>query len=85
MERYQEGMLARSKAGHDTGKLYIIVKIDEEYVYLTDGHLKTLDHPKRKKRKHVQMIHQIYDIEGVSDTHIKKIIKDYSRAQSEED
>ena len=37
MDRYVTGMLARSKAGHDTGKIYVIIDVDETYVYLADG------------------------------------------------
>ena len=41
------GMFATSKAGHDMGKLYIIIKENEEYVYLTDGRLKPVEAPKK--------------------------------------
>ena len=30
MDRYRKGMLVRSKAGHDTGKVYIIVESADE-------------------------------------------------------
>ena len=43
-------MLARSKAGHDKGHVYIIMKEDSAYVYLVDGSLRTLDRPKKKKK-----------------------------------
>ena len=39
MDRYQTGMLAKSKAGHDTGKVYVIMDIDDTYVYLADGRI----------------------------------------------
>ncbi len=47
-------MFARSLAGHDKGKLYIIIETDDEYLYLADGITRTVVHPKRKKRKHIQ-------------------------------
>ena len=37
MEKYEVGMLARSKAGHDKGHVYVIHQVDETYVYLIDG------------------------------------------------
>ncbi len=38
MEKYEVGMLARSKAGHDKGHVYVIHQTsDETYVYLIDG------------------------------------------------
>ena len=56
MERYTKGMLAKSKAGHDFDNVYVIVDSDESYVYLADGKIRTLDRPKKKKKKHVQLI-----------------------------
>jgi len=50
------GMFAVSKAGHDKGRMYIILKEDGEYVYLADGKLRTVENPKKKKKKHVQPV-----------------------------
>ena len=59
MREFVKGMLARSKAGHDTGKLYVVMYADTEYVYLTDGIHRTLDKMKKKKRKHIQIIYNL--------------------------
>ena len=40
-------MLARSKAGHDRNRLYVIDRIDAEYVWLLDGVHHTTENPKR--------------------------------------
>lgn len=50
------GKFAKSKAGHDKDQIYVIIKEDLEYVYLMDGKIKTVDKPKKKKRKHIQII-----------------------------
>ena len=76
MDRYVTGMLARSKAGHDTGKIYVIIDVDETYVYLADGSIRTLEHLKKKKKKHVQIILKEYDVAAVDDAAIRKIIKE---------
>ena len=55
MREFVKGMLARSKAGHDTGKLYVVMDADTEYVYLADGVHRTVDNTKKKKRKHIQI------------------------------
>ena len=57
MNDFEIGMLAVSKAGHDMDHLYVIMDMDSEYVYLVDGRIRTLDCPKKKKKKHVQIIH----------------------------
>ena len=50
---YQTGMLVESRAGHDKGELYIITGITDGYALLSDGRLKPVDHPKRKKPMHI--------------------------------
>lgn len=56
MDRNEVGMLAQSKSGHDAGQIYVIIKEDNEYVYLSDGRLKPLNKLKKKNRKHIQII-----------------------------
>jgi len=53
------GMLVKSKAGHDKDSIYIVIKEDERFVYLADGQLKSVEHPKKKSIKHVQPIKKI--------------------------
>lgn len=53
------GTFAKSKAGHDCNQIYVIINCDDEYVYLSDGRIKALDKPKKKKHKHIQVINYI--------------------------
>ena len=45
-----------STAGHDQGELFYVISTDEKFLYLANGKDRTLDKPKRKKRKHVQKV-----------------------------
>ena len=81
MERFKTGMLARSKAGHDFEKVYVIVDADQTYVYLTDGDLRPLDKPKKKKKKHVQIICEEYDIKEADDAKIRRILKEWKKEE----
>ena len=54
MNKLKEGQLVISKAGRDKGKIFVIISLEEEYVYLVDGVLRRLEKPKRKKIKHIQ-------------------------------
>ena len=81
MERFKTGMLARSKAGHDFEKVYVIVDADQTYVYLTDGNLRPLDKPKKKKKKHVQIICREYDIKEADDAKIRRILKEWKKEE----
>lgn len=71
------GMLVKSKAGHDKEKVYVIWKEADAYVYLVDGVGKTAEHPKKKKKIHVQPIGRQYDISEADDVSIKTIIRNY--------
>lgn len=51
--------LAMSKAGHDKGSIYVIIKEEAEMYYLADGKLKTLEKPKKKNKKHIQIIKKL--------------------------
>ncbi len=55
------GMLATSKAGHDVGTVYVIIKEETEYIYLVDGKIRTLEKPKKKNKKHIQIIKKCPD------------------------
>ena len=77
MERVETGMFARSKAGHDKGKLYIILRTEGEYVYLTDGKLRPMANPKKKKIKHIQPMYRTpegRDLTKITDVDVKRAI-----------
>lgn len=49
-----EGEIVRSRAGRDRGRVFVVRKIlDADYVLLVDGTLRTLERPKKKKRRHL--------------------------------
>ena len=81
MSKFEKGMLVKSLAGHDAGELYIIVETDAQYVYLVDGKIRTLDRPKRKKRKHVQPILKRYNLSNADDTAIKRMLKEWNKEE----
>lgn len=79
------GMLAASKAGHDKGMVYVIIKEEAEYIYLVDGKIRTLAKPKKKNKKHIQVIKKCPDSDlaeriksgGADDITIRKFIQKY--------
>ena len=53
-EPLSEGEIVLSRAGRDRGRAFVILKLlDEAYVLLVDGRLRTLERPKKKKRRHL--------------------------------
>ena len=45
-----------SRAGRDQGEWFYVIDADDTYLLLANGKDRTLDKPKRKKRKHVEMV-----------------------------
>ena len=45
-----------STAGREEGKMFYVISEDQQFLYLANGKDRTLDKPKRKKRKHVQKV-----------------------------
>lgn len=50
------GMFAVSKAGHDQGQMYVVLKEEGDSVLLADGRLKTVESPKKKNKKHIHLV-----------------------------
>lgn len=86
------GMLATSKAGHDKAEVYVIVAEDEKYVYLCNGRERRQENPKKKSRKHIQIIRTKVNEElqqrlckgmTVYDEEIKRMIKEFNQKDRE--
>ena len=45
-----------STTGRDKGDFFYVIHMDPDHLYLANGKDRTLDKPKRKKRKHVQKV-----------------------------
>ena len=53
------GSIVRSKAGRDKGDFFIVLAMDENFVYMANGDLRKVDQPKKKKLKHLQGTEQV--------------------------
>ncbi len=86
------GRFAISKAGHDSETVYLIMAEDDKNLYLTDGICHPLDKPKKKNKKHVQVMNKtagepvfgrLYNKEKIFDHEVRYAIK--TAAGKEED
>lgn len=85
-------MLASSKAGHDKNNVYVIIKEETEYVYLADGKLKTIQKPKKKNKKHIQIIKKCPQPDfsetvrtgQADDAEIRRVLKQYKLSMNDQ-
>lgn len=51
---YRIGQVVRSIAGRDAQNDFMVVRVEDKFVYIADGDTRRLESPKRKKIKHIQ-------------------------------
>lgn len=83
-EEIHIGRVVYSKCGRDSKKYFVVIQIiNEEYVYIADGSLRTIQKPKKKKIKHLiarsSVSEEIRDLvlngEKISNSQIKKFLQ----------
>jgi len=76
------GQVVFAKCGRDKGKAFVVINVQEEYLYLVDGILRTLNKPKKKKVKHVRPVNHIVNLEvagrALQDADIRKELKAFA-------
>ena len=84
---YGIGAICKSLAGHDKGKLFVIIGETGEYVSLVNGKSRPLEKPKQKNKKHKQIIHDeeerkrksLIEDGRIRDEEIRSMIRSYER------
>lgn len=73
------GSLIYSRAGRDKGMLFLVLRADGDYVYLTDGDTRKVLKPKKKKLKHINKTNTVLqlDFENISDSAVRKALAEY--------
>ncbi|MGL4790206.1 MAG: hypothetical protein ACRCW1_02260 [Anaerotignaceae bacterium] len=56
---YTQGQVVYSKRGRDKTLPFVVLLVDGDFLLLANGKSRTLEHPKRKKIKHVQKTNYI--------------------------
>ena len=57
MDDIYPSAFVESVAGRDKGKIFVVLSVqDENYVAISDGRMRKLDRPKRKKKKHLKAL-----------------------------
>ena len=59
MDEISRSDIVLSIAGRDQGKLFYVIETEGAYVLIANGKDRKLEHPKRKKLKHVKKVTRI--------------------------
>ena len=73
------GQIVKSLTGRDKGRYFIVLEAQGEFVFLADGKLRKLEHPKCKKLKHIQITKTIVPcVEPLTDKQLRKLLHEYN-------
>ena len=78
--------LVQATAGREQGKYFFILETEGEYLLLADGKRRRVETPKRKRRKHVELVEEgsgpvadkIRSSEKITNSELRKAIAAYS-------
>ncbi len=72
----ERGSLVYSRAGRDKGTLFLVISLENDFVYLTDGDTRKLSKPKKKRLKHINKTNTKIelDFENISDSAVRKAL-----------
>lgn len=80
------GQIVKSKAGRDKGRIFLISEVlDEQFVLVSDGDLRKLSAPKKKKAKHLiiyntvltEFAEKLKCNENLDDAYIRELLETY--------
>lgn len=71
------GSVVFSKAGHDKGDVFLVVSLEKEYAYVSDGKFRKIEKPKKKKLKHLQGTNTVTDKVFKENYQVRSILTEY--------
>ncbi len=75
----EAGSIVKSKKGHDTGRMYVVLNLLGEFAEVCDGDIRTKSHPKKKRQTHLCDTYQkIEKVQDLKDYEIKTMLKNIS-------
>ena len=64
---FKRGTVVRTKAGHDKGSFFAVIRIEKDMAYIADGNVRKLSSPKPKKLIHLAFTRTVLDEQTMND------------------
>ena len=72
------GSVVISSAGHDEGRLMVVVGADGGFVFVADGKERKLESPKKKNIKHVRKTLNVIELEELTDKKLRQTLRAFA-------
>ena len=73
-----KGSVVRAKAGRDKDKFFVVLQTDGEYALIADGRRRRVEHPKRKKHKHLAPTNTAHNGSLETNPKIRQILREFN-------
>ena len=71
-----------SLAGRDKSRYMVVMSAEDNYVYVADGDLRSVESPKKKNIKHIAVTNTVFEEESLlNDKSLIRVIKERFNAQ----
>lgn len=88
----EAGSLVKSIAGRDKGEMFVVLKREEDFLFLANGKARKTENPKKKKLKHISFINlelealkkKLMEGDMPTNAEIRKGLKDFSLEKMDE-
>ena len=72
-----QGSIVKSRAGHDKNRYFVVLKIEGDYVYLSDGKERTIENPKKKNIKHIFLTSSKIELCEMTNKKLRVLLREY--------
>ena len=80
---YNSGAIVMAIAGRERNQTFLILKTEGNIAYLVDGKARSIESPKKKNFKHLQLLSKSsnLDLTQITNAEIIKCLKDYNKSK----
>lgn len=68
------GQVVRATAGGEKEKLFVVLRVEEGFAFISDGKRHKRDNPKKKSFKHIEPIGNVLTDENLTDKKLRKTL-----------
>lgn len=76
------GSIVKARAGREKDRYMIITEIHDGFVKLADGKERKLERPKVKNIKHISPMHDVINMEKLTNKKLRKILTEFETRNS---
>ncbi len=74
------GLVVQSSAGHDKGDFFVVLKEENDYVFLCNGKRRMIEKTKKKKLKHIFATRTVLNEEDLqTNRKIRKALREFRK------